>query len=192
MQSSKDSFYIALRDRLSALNPDRSVTINGVTRPAIVVVENQHPSSAGPLANVFYITWGEPQAVDSARSSPRPLMSLDCTIYYWTAGTSDNQGIDRGRLLAQLDGELFSICSPPSTPKLDYTGDTPLDLGTTVFWTHPQFTPRAPTSGFTSQTPQLAAAPDDDPDATASSLPRVRLERTAVVNVMFYPENDLP
>src|SRR5437868_5698399 len=102
MQPSKDSFYISLRDRLAALDPDRTITINGIERPAVVVIENEHPTSAGPLPNVFYLTWAEPKILDATRSSPRPLIQFDCSIYYWTAGTADTQGIDRGRTLAQL------------------------------------------------------------------------------------------
>ena len=48
MQSAKDSFYIALRGRLAALNPQRAVFLDGATRPAIVVCENEPLTSAAP------------------------------------------------------------------------------------------------------------------------------------------------
>ena len=43
MQAAKDSFYMALRERLAALNPARTMVIDGVTVPAIVVRENMEP-----------------------------------------------------------------------------------------------------------------------------------------------------
>jgi len=39
MQAAKDSFYMTLRERLTALNPARTMVIDGVTVPAIVVRE---------------------------------------------------------------------------------------------------------------------------------------------------------
>ena len=50
MQSAKDSFYSALRDRLAVVNPGRSVTLQGVARPAIFVAENEPIISAAPPA----------------------------------------------------------------------------------------------------------------------------------------------
>ena len=44
MQPTKDSFYISLRDRLVAVDPNRTVTLDGATRPAIAVIENEPPS----------------------------------------------------------------------------------------------------------------------------------------------------
>ena len=43
MQAAKDSFYMALRTRLAGLNPTRTMVIDGVTVPAIVVRENLEP-----------------------------------------------------------------------------------------------------------------------------------------------------
>ena len=53
MQSAKDSFYVSLRDRLAQYDPQRTATIDGVTRPAIAVVENE-PVSAGPRLDGVY------------------------------------------------------------------------------------------------------------------------------------------
>ncbi len=44
MQATKDSFYLTLRDRLAQADPGRTITVDGITRPAIVVVENDKPS----------------------------------------------------------------------------------------------------------------------------------------------------
>ena len=53
MQPTKDSFYIALRDRLVAVDPNRTVTLDGATRPAIAVMENEPPNGAPLLCDVF-------------------------------------------------------------------------------------------------------------------------------------------
>ena len=72
MQFAKDSFFLALQARLAALSPARTVTINGATVPAVVVVENLPPSSAEPLANAFYIEWGAADVIDRGPVSRDP------------------------------------------------------------------------------------------------------------------------
>jgi len=137
MQFAKDSFFLALQSRLAALNPARTVTINGATVPAIVVVENLPPSSADAHANTFYLEWGAAEAVrGQARNSP--LMSLVVMISYYSLGSVASM-VDRGRLLAELDSELLALCQPPNTEKRDYTQAPSVDLGTRVFWTQPTF-----------------------------------------------------
>jgi hypothetical protein len=63
MQPTKDSFYIALRDRLVAVDPNRTVTLDGATRPAIAVVENEPPTGAPCLCDTFYLRWGSARPV---------------------------------------------------------------------------------------------------------------------------------
>ena len=58
MQFAKDSFLLALQQRLGGLNPARTVTINGATVPAVVAVENLPPACAEAQPNAFYIEWG--------------------------------------------------------------------------------------------------------------------------------------
>src|SRR5947209_15860835 len=41
MQSTKDTFYLALRNALSVVNPARTINLMGQERPAIVVPENE-------------------------------------------------------------------------------------------------------------------------------------------------------
>jgi hypothetical protein len=86
MQSVKDSFYIALRDRLAALNPQRTVVVEGITRPAILVRENEPASGAADQANAFYLNWGPALALDD---SDTPVMQIGCTVTYWTSGLAD-------------------------------------------------------------------------------------------------------
>lgn len=169
MQFAKDSFSIALRQRLAALNPARTVTLGGARRPAVVVMENELPSSGEQLPECFYLEWGNLQAVDAASVGPA-LYRWNCTISYFTQGTVQS-GVDRGRTLGELDRELFLICQPPFTGKRDFRKAPSVDLGTSVMWTLPAMSE-----------PKIAA--DDATSATA------RLERTAQVAVFFFPEVD--
>ena len=135
MQFAKDSFFLALQQRLAGLNPARVITINGATVPAVVVVENLPPSSAEPQPNAFYIEWGAASVVDGHAGSGA-LMSMECVISYYSLGTVASM-VDRGRVLGQLDDELLGICQPPNTEKQDYTQAPSADLGTKVFWSQP-------------------------------------------------------
>ncbi len=75
MQFAKDSFLLALQQRLAGLNPARTVTINGATVPAVVAIENLPPSAVEPQPNAFYIEWGTAAVVDG-HAGNAPLMSL--------------------------------------------------------------------------------------------------------------------
>lgn len=149
MQFAKDSFLLALQQRLASLNPARTVTINGATVPAFVAVENLPPSAAEPQPNTFYVEWGS-AAVLGGHAGNGALMSLGCRISYYTLGTVQSM-VDRGRVLGELDDELLGICQPTNTEKFDYTQSPSADLGTTVFWNQPQFE-QATTSGVEDNT----------------------------------------
>lgn len=137
MQFAKDTFLLALQQRLAALNPARTVTINGVTVPAVVATENLPPSVSEPQPNAFYVQWGTADVVDGHAGSSA-LMSLACVISYYTLGTVQSM-VDRGRVLGQLDNELLGICQPPYTEKMDYSQAPAVDQGTSVFWSQPAF-----------------------------------------------------
>src|SRR5947209_6323424 len=115
MQFTKDTFYITLRDRLAALNPQRMITLNGVTRPAVVAAENEAVIPVKPLPDAFYIEWGVAHAVPPM--GDRAVFALECVISYHTFGTAES-GVDRGRTLGALDTELITICQPASAPKV--------------------------------------------------------------------------
>ena len=149
MQFAKDSFFLALQQRLAGLNPARTVTVNGATVPAVLVVENLPPSCAEPQPNTFYIEWGAAKEV-GGHGGDAALMSLACVISYCTLGTVPSM-VDRGRVLGQLDEELLGICQPPNTEKMDYTRAPSADLGTKVFWDQPSFE-EATTSGVEDNT----------------------------------------
>jgi hypothetical protein len=133
MQAAKDSFYMALRARLAALNPARTMMIDGVTLPAIVVRENMEPRFDEAQAGAFYVDWGEILIAESSR----PMLGMDCGIWYASEG-SGGTGVDRGRVLAEMDVELLSICNPPHTEMLDYSQTPAVDLGAGIFWTMPE------------------------------------------------------
>jgi hypothetical protein len=149
MQFAKDSFFLALQQRLAGLNPSRTVTLNGATVPAVLAVENLPPGSAEPQPNTFYIEWGA-AAVVEGHAGNAPLMSVECVISYYTLGTVQSM-VDRGRVLGELDNELLGICQPTNTEKQDYTQSPSLDLGTSVFWNQPVFE-QSTTSGVEDNT----------------------------------------
>src|ERR1700733_5344667 len=115
MQFAKDSFFLALQQRLAGLNPARTVTLNGATVPAVLAVENLPPGSAEPQPNTFYIEWGS-AAVVEGHAGNAFLMSVECVISYYTLGTVQSM-VDRGRVLGELDNELLGICQPTNTEK---------------------------------------------------------------------------
>jgi hypothetical protein len=133
MQAAKDSFYMALRMRLAALNPERTMAIDGVTVPAIVVRENMEPRFGEAQAGAFYLDFGDILIAESAH----PMLGVDCHIWYASEG-SGGTGVDRGRALAEMDDELVRICDPAHTEMLDYSQTPSADLGSGIFWTAPK------------------------------------------------------
>jgi hypothetical protein len=174
MQYAKDSFYMTLRQRLAAINPARTVTLNGATRPAVIVAENELTIPIDPVADAFYIEWGAAESVPN-HSGSRALMQMECLITYHTAGTVPS-GVDRGRNLGELDTELMWMCVPPSAAKRDYTQTPNVDLGTNIFWTAPEL-------GEVSSSDGGEASPRETQGA--------RLERRASLKLFFFPEVNL-
>ena len=176
MQFAKDSFYRALRVRLTSVNPARVVGSGDGTRPGVIVAENEVATSAEPLPEAFYIFWGAARIAKAYPGAPRPLIGLECSIAYRTAGSSDS-GVDRGRKLAAMDSDLLAICSPTSTAKLDYSQTPSADLGTNIFWTTPDLSEIEALGGET---------PSNWRQTRISQGPR--LQRVAALTVFFYPE----
>jgi hypothetical protein len=184
MQFAKDSFLLALQQRLAGLNPARAVTINGATVPAVVAIENLPPAAVEPQPNTFYIEWGTAAVVDG-HAGNAPLMSLECIISYYTLGTVQSM-VDRGRVMGELDNEFLGICQPTNTEKFDYTQSPAADLGTTVFWNQPVFA-EVTTSGVE----------DNTVSYQSRALKRAmyeqayqdgRVERRATLTVFFFAE----
>lgn len=138
MQNAKDTFYTTLQARLASINPGRTIVVRGVTRPGVLVEENELVAAYAP-ANAFVLRWTAAH-IDTKVSLP--LVTLACEISYATDGNSGNGGMDRGRLLAAMDGELASTVglAPQSTVKMNYaglaneSGAQPVAMGTNIFW----------------------------------------------------------
>jgi hypothetical protein len=137
MQNAKDSFYVALRTRLAAMNPERTILLRGTVRPGILVEEAEAPFSQLPN-DVFVLRWLG-LGVDLDLSSA--MAAEQCEVLYQTCGTQSFGGVDRGRSLSAMDEELVAMLQPFFTPKLDYTMTPPAAMLTQVFWDEPGFTP---------------------------------------------------
>ena len=117
MQNAKDSFYMALRTRLTAINPERTILLRGAVRPGILVEEAEAPFSQLP-SDVFVLRWtGLAADMDLAST----MAAEQCEIMYQTCGTQGFGGLDRGRALSAMDEELMAMLQPFYTPKLNYT-----------------------------------------------------------------------
>jgi hypothetical protein len=166
MQAAKDSFYMALRDRLTALNPARTMVIDGVTVPAIVVRENMEPRFNETQPGIFYVDFGDILIAEGSR----PMLGVDCHIWYASEG-GGGTGVDRGRVLAEMDVELVRICEPPHTAMMDYSQTPSVDLDSGIFWTAPAM---------------VNAAGDVSIEKQERSAAAARLERYAEVRVYFF------
>jgi hypothetical protein len=164
MQNTKDTFYELLRTRLAALNPDRTVVVRGATRPGIVVEQNELASPLD-IPDCFRLRWGA-ASVDT--NGALPLVALQCEIAYETAGTALNSGMDRGRALAAMDGELLAALtqSPQTALKTSYAAlafnNAATPMTTSLWWSKPNF--------------------------SAVEIKTDRIARTAAVDVMSFQE----
>jgi hypothetical protein len=158
MQNAKDSFYVALRARLTAINPERTILLRGAVRPGILVEEAEAPFSQFP-SDVFVLRW---LGLGSDLDLPSTMAAAQCDLIYQTCGTQSFGGLDRGRALSEMDEELMAMLQPFYTPKLNYASTPPAAMLTQVFWDEPVFAPIA--------------------------IQRDRLSRTASVPVYSYQE----
>src|SRR5579863_4457934 len=124
MQNAKDSFYMALRTRLNATNPERTTLVRGAVRPGILVEDAEAPFSQLPN-DVFVLRWlGLGVDLDLAST----MAAEECEIVYQTCGTQSFGGLDRGRALSEMDEELIAMVQPFYTPKLNYATTPPLAM----------------------------------------------------------------
>ncbi len=135
MQSAKDSFYVMLRDRIAQINPERTTVVRGVTRPGVLVAENEL-MTAFFAADAFWLQWGELKV-----ERPDDLVSMSCHISYATDGMPGNSGMDRGRMLAAMDLELATALrrEPQNVVKTTYRSNGATQMSTNVFWSDPVF-----------------------------------------------------
>ena len=137
MQNAKDSFYMALRTRLATINPERTILLRGAVRPGILAEEAEAPFSQLPN-DVFVLRWLG-LGVDFDLGST--MVADQCEVIYQSCGTQSFGGLDRGRLLSEMDEELTAMAQPFYTPKLNYAITPPALMMTKVFWNEPGFTP---------------------------------------------------
>lgn len=148
MQSAKDSFYLMLRDRIAQINPERTTVLRGVTRPSVLVAENEL-MTAFFVADAFWLQWGELKV-----AGPDDLVSMSCQISYATDGMPGNGGMDRGRMLAAMDLELATALrrDPQSVVKTTYRSNGATEMSTNVFWSDPVFSKLVADGGRVSRT----------------------------------------
>jgi hypothetical protein len=158
MQNAQNTFYIALRDRLAALNPNRTIYLRGVTRPGILVEGNELVTAMAP-PNVFVLRW---QGLRSDPYLAEVMVQMECEIEYSTEGTQTKLGMDRGAMLTEMDAELIALLQPASAQKVNYSVSPSIAMETQVFWSDATFTP--------------------------VEVKRDRLKRTAKVYVFSYEE----
>jgi len=137
MQNAKDSFYMALRTRLVAINPERITLLRGASRPGILVEDAEAPLSVVPN-DIFILRW---QGLGVDVTQPTELVACQCEISYQTCGTQEFGGLDRGRKMTAMDGEILSMLRPFYTAKLNYTASPAKQLLSNVFWSTPVMGP---------------------------------------------------
>lgn len=167
MQAAKDSFFRALQSRLAQVNPARTITVDGATRPAILVAENEPYPPARLYFHAFYIHWLGAPAVRTFTRTAAPRYEQVAQIEYFVQGTPSlaRPFADRGRLMGALDRELVEILFPGFTGKLDHTASPPVPLGSFLHWRW---------------TPELRTLAEGEGSV---------LRRLATVNVSFYLED---
>ena len=127
--------------------------------------------------------------VVAGRAGSGALMSLNAVISYYSFGSVESM-VDRGRMLAQLDNELLSICQPASTEKRNYAQSPSVDLGTRVFWSYPAFTEGKGSGRFwgrVSFPERMKSGVTED----AESHQDGRVERKVRLTIYFFSEGRL-
>lgn len=131
-QDAKDSFYMTLRNQLAVLNPDRTITVRGAARPAVLVAENElEPGDGKAPLDTFVLHWA---AAVADTSEAMPLEHARCEIRVVPAGSPELAGMDRGRTLAAMRAELDAMLAPAQAVKTSYAGPAAVTAATPVFW----------------------------------------------------------
>jgi hypothetical protein len=143
------------------LDSTRTISIGGIVRPAVMACENERPELSESFESAYCVDWGE----TAQKSDGRGFQTTVCTITYWTCGTAALSGIDRGRILTNMDSTLCKMLLPRMTPKVDLTVVPPVELGSRVFWGAPKF--------------------------AAAEQVGMKLQRTATIDVHFFAEEEL-
>ncbi len=147
LQQIKDTFYIALRDRIALGNPARTITVRATSRPSVFVSENEISANAidnVPFTDTFLLEWLDLSLDTSYASS---LASFTCQLRYASDGSTGASGLDRGRALAAMDSELATalVTAPMHAPALLFAeiagggSSSSSPTGSNIFWSDPRF-----------------------------------------------------
>ncbi len=150
MQDARDTFYVTLRDRMAALNPERTVVVRGLSRPGVLVADNELPSGQ-VVPDAFSLHW---TALQVEPRGALPLATMECEIRYVTDGSAGGGGMDRGQLLGAMDAELVAalLAEPTHVAKVNYGSTPAAEQGSDVFWSGPKFGSAAATGERLSRT----------------------------------------
>jgi hypothetical protein len=162
MQNAKDSFYVALRTRLVAINPERTILLRSAVRPGILVEEAEAPFAQLP-ADVFVLRW---LGLGIDQNLPSAMVAEECEVLYSTLGTQSFGGLDRGRALSEMDAELAAMLAPYWTTKLNYTATPAAAMLTNVFWDEPAFGQITPVRDRLSRTARVMVYSYQEPGET--------------------------
>ena len=128
----KTSFYMALRNRLAVVNPERTIMCAERYGRGSWWRRRRRLSASCRRTCLCCAGWAW------ARTSTwPPTVAAECEILYQTCGSQAFGGLDRGRALSQMDEELMAMLQPFYTPKLNYTATPPAAMLTQVFWDEP-------------------------------------------------------
>ena len=130
MENAKDTFYLALRDRLAVVNPARTVVVRGAIRPGILVAANELASVVA-VPDAFVLRW---TGLHADAHGAMTLVRMQCEIDYCTDGSAGNAGMDRGRTLSAMDAELVQMMQPQRAQKKNYAATPAVVMGTSVLW----------------------------------------------------------
>jgi len=148
MQAAKDTFLKNLANNLAVVNPSRTVVLDGVSRSAVVTLENETPLPTETPLETFLLSWedgGQAAAVGS-------LMYVDCKVSYGSKGSNERLRADRGRIVTAMDSELSRMCEQRCAEKYDFTKNPPVGLETMIFWTMPVMKASTDVDGLLQQT----------------------------------------
>ena len=159
MQNAKDSFYLALRTRLAAINPERTILLRSTVRPGIVVEEAEAPFTQLPT-DVFVVRW---LGLGVDQDLPSAMVAEECELLYSTLGTQSFGGLDRGRALTEMDRELVAMLTPFWTPKMNYAATPTAQMLTNVFWDEPVFPPVTATRDKLSRSTRVVVYSYEEP-----------------------------
>ncbi len=101
MQFAKDSFYMALRERLASLNPQRTVTLNGATRPAVV-------GRTLTALDMELMSICQPLRTAKCDFTQTPSVDLGTNVF-WTAPQFDSITGSNGPRREALPGKTQSV-----------------------------------------------------------------------------------